>query len=201
MKSENENQKWYLECQRKNSPLHPKWLKTDYVTASQAVLIFYNVEPGASDFHDETIRLIDFEGLYHVLLSSEFLSRNRHSFKLAQFAHWLTEKGYKVPSHLLENLSDIQTGDEDEMDLSIPDLKKRFVRTYCAYFWKKSKGEEAKWPAEKLAKHKEFETVISFVDLEVTEKTPEMFSDLSPRSSKQKNKRNKTEKSKKSSSS
>jgi len=97
-----ESKKARLEQERLDNPLEKKWLKMDFVEATEAVLIYYSVNPEFTVTGEDVrlIKMIDCEEIFDVLIASEFFMYTRGSLKLREFIGWLVEKGYPIPLHL-----------------------------------------------------------------------------------------------------
>ena len=122
MTAEIEFKKKNLEHAEKNNPLQEHWLKKDFVQPSEAVLIYYGVSPSSNSMgiaNEQTIQMVDWQGLYDVLLSSKFFLHRRGAFELPEFIEWLVEKGFEIPKHLQNKEQHNATGDEVDEDKEI----------------------------------------------------------------------------------
>jgi hypothetical protein len=186
--------------------LHPSWLKRDTLFVEEAVCVYYKIEPlsmnepmswhelrrlGVSSL-ESYIKLFDTERIYDILFSSQMVQSNRGQITWNEFIKLLIEKKIKIPLHFdLEGVTGASSSDklQDKIDLSgidlnqcsISDLKKLFIRTYAAYFWKTQKGENAKMSAASLVQEKEFLNAISYVNANEMSKLEDIISDLGPR--------------------
>ncbi len=186
-----EFKKLHLEQERGISPLKSHWVKKDFMQPCEAVLVYYQIEPAMEQLKVrdmQIIKSVDYLGLYDVLMSSEFMMESGQCVKLVDFIQWVMSKGFDIPEHLLVQNKDENQLVSNEMQLTLPELKERFVRTYAAYFWKTAQGASANMSAVKLAEDKTFQGAITYVDMEVKDpkKFSEKFSDLGPRSHKKK---------------
>lgn len=192
----------FLEQLQRDRPLHNSWLKRDFLSPEECTYIYYGIEPFT---HEEKMRLdwlypyqewefikdFDVTRLYDMLKTSYLIIDHQNEIPMTEFKKFLKDKEVILPSHLFiqaEILAPLTPDMCDETQLSVSQLRERFVRTYAAYFWKMAEGEDAKISAAKLAEHETFKNAISYVDLKDRDpkKLAEMFSDLSPRSHKKK---------------
>jgi len=191
MSSEIEQKKNLLEQERRISPLKPYWIKKDFIQPCEAILIYYQIEPTVGQLPHRNIQIIqaiDYLGIYDVLMSSKFIMNSGPYIELIDFIEWATDKGFNIPEHLLPPSKTPNPPTCDEMQLSVPELRDRLIRTYAAYFWKTAKGKDANIPASQLAMKKDFIIITSYIGLEGTDpkKIADKFSDLGPRSHKKK---------------
>lgn len=112
MKSEIELKKKNFERFVKDNPLELHWLKKDFIRPCEAVLIYYGINPSHDSMvarDEQIIRMVDWCGVYDVLLSSKFLLYSQGSFELPKFVEWLGEKDFPIATHLqiIVNVEDV----------------------------------------------------------------------------------------------
>ncbi len=113
------------------TPLKPHWVKKDYVSPEDAVLIYYSIDPIDSELqlprNLQIIKAVDYLGIYEVLMSSKFMRGVRGYIMLQKFIECLSTKGYDIPEHLQplqrgckdnESEEEVLDGEEAISDLS-----------------------------------------------------------------------------------
>ena len=98
-----EMKKTLLEDAKIINPLSLKWLKRDFLTPLQAILVYYGIEPSNDDFQSkdlQVIRRIDYLGAYDALMNSEFILRQQDGIKFSEFLEWLEKKRFGIFDHL-----------------------------------------------------------------------------------------------------
>lgn len=190
-----------LEELRRARPLHNSWLKKDFLSQEECVYVFYDIEPftqeekmrlGILNQEWKFIQSFDVMRLFDILKDSCLVLCHQGTIPMEEFENFLKAKEI-LPKHVLTQekpVNPLSSDSCDEMHLSIPELKRRFVRTWAAYFWKTAEGNDASMSAIDLAKNNTFQGALSYFDMKVEDpkKFSEKFSDLGPRSHKRKKK-------------
>ena len=176
MASEIEFKKKNLERFQKDNLLEPHWLKKDFIFPMQAVLIYYGINPANDSMFgrdEQFIRMVDWRGVYDVLLSSKFLQYNRGDLELAKFVEWLVEKDFPLPVHLQkekdDNYCDKEAGEEADYDILISSVKLPVLLGEIARRLMVKLAKEAKYkekPSTEIIEHSdEFKTLRALIKI------------------------------------